>query len=293
VLDVITSQSSIVASLLAQAHARRRRRWAGEQAYAPVPFIVGSLGSGTGLLRAMLESHPHLAIPPETGFLPRALGTLFGNDERQRRAFGEALMPAGGCRWGEFGIERDVFLRELRAIEPFRVDEAIRCFYRLYAARLGKDRWGDRTPSYGRHMRAIEQVMPEASFIHIIRDGRDVALSLRGPGLLSRGDMSGLARRWRRDICVARSQSLGVRRYLELRYESLVLEPETCLRDICDFIEIDYHPVMIRPVMLRDASLPAAARVFRWREAMPVPQRNEYEAVAGGLLTALDYPSQA
>jgi len=64
-------------------------------------------------------------------------------------------------------------MSELQKITPFHVDAAIRCFYRLYAAQLGKERWGDKTPSYGRHMRAIEQVLPEACFIHIIRDGRD------------------------------------------------------------------------------------------------------------------------
>jgi hypothetical protein len=321
--NVLPSQSSIVANILAQAHARRRRRCrVVERPHQPVPFIVGSPRSGTTLLRLMLDSHPQLAIPPETGFLPRALVSLFGNDERQRQSFGEALInfPPEAPGWRDFGIEPDAFMSELRTITPFHVDEAIRCFYRMYAARFAKDRWGDKTPTYGRHMRAIEQVLPEACFIHIIRDGRDVALSLRDVWFAPGKDMTTLARQWRRDICATRRQSLGCRHYLELRYESLVLDPETCLRDICDFIEIDYDPAMkdyhrraaARLLEQQARTLasgtvlvtqherlaqqrltmcpPDPSRIFRWRQAMLASERAEYEAVAGGLLAALDYP---
>ena len=302
-LNTLPSQSSIVANLLAQAHARRWRRGvvqtpagdvnglteSADKSRPRVPFIVGSRGSGTSLLRAMLDSHPRLAIAPETGFLPRALSTLFGNDERQRRSFGTALIDSApkAAGWHDFGIDLQSFMSALEAITPFRVDEAIRCFYRLYAARFGKDRWGDRTPAYGRHLRAIEQVLPEACFIHVVRDGRDAALSLCDLGLAPRSDMAALARQWRRDICATRRQSLGVRHYLELRYESLVLEPELCLRDICDFIEIEYDPVIKRVLQPLDAM-----RVFNWRKEMQPRERAGYEGVAGGLLSALDYPSE-
>jgi len=320
--NVLPSQSSIVASILAQAHARRRRHRVAGQPHPPAPFIVGSPRSGTTLLRLMLDSHPQLAIPPETGFLPPALGSLFGSDERQRHSFSEAIInfPPDAPGWQDFGIEPDAFMSELQMITPFHVDEAIRCFYRMYAARFRKDRWGDKTPSYGRHMRAIERVLPEACFIHIIRDGRDVALSLRDLWFSPGRDMTTLARQWRRDICATRRQSLGCRRYLELRYESLVLDPETCLRDICDFIEIDYDPAMKNyhrraPGRLREQqtrtltsgkilvtqdervaqqrltlSPPDPSRIFRWRTAMLPSERAQYEAIAGGLLAALDYP---
>jgi hypothetical protein len=138
-------------------------------------------------------------------------------------------------------------------------------------------------------MRAIEQVLPEACFIHIIRDGRDAAVSLREMGSAPSADMATLARQWRRNICATRRQSLGCRHYLELRYESLVVDPETCLRDICDFIEIDYHPAM-KDYHRRTLCPQDPLRIFRWRTAMLPGERAEYEAVAGGLLAALDYP---
>lgn len=321
-LNVIASRSSILANILAQTHARRRRAVAAEKPRPPVPFIVGSPRSGTTLLRLMLDSHPQLAIPPETGFLPGALGSLFGNDARKRHSFSQALInfPPRAPGWRDFGIEADTLMRELQRITPFQVDAAIRCFYRLYAARFGKERWGDKTPAYGRHMRMIEKVLPEACFIHIIRDGRDVALSLRHLWFAPGADMTALARQWRRDICVTRRQSLGCRRYMELRYEDLVRDLETCLRDVCDFIEIDYDRAMTtyhrraatrllehqgrtrlggEVLVSKEDRLaqqrlvahpPDPSRIFRWQQQMLPSERAEYEAVAGGLLAALGYP---
>ena len=74
----------------------------------------------------------------------------------------------------------------------------MRAFYRLYAKGQRKTRWGDKTPGYAMKMRRIERILPEARFIHMIRDGRDVALSLerRGADLT----MEQVARRWRHRI---------------------------------------------------------------------------------------------
>jgi hypothetical protein len=60
------------------------------------------------------------------------------------------------------------------------VDEtgsALRAFYRLYAERHGRARFGDKTPKYLTKMRRIAALLPEATFVHLVRDGRDVALS--------------------------------------------------------------------------------------------------------------------
>ncbi len=53
----------------------------------------------------------------------------------------------------------------------------VRAFFELYAEKQGKPRWGDKTPGYTQHIRKISKVLPEARFIHLIRDGRDVTLS--------------------------------------------------------------------------------------------------------------------
>src|SRR5262245_38828142 len=108
----------------------------------PMPIIVGAPRSGTTLLRLMLDAHSTLAIPPETGFLP--IG--FGKTGDLRRSYFEKVTqyPVDAPAWDDFGLTKDEFWFALRGIEPFQIEDGIRCFYRLYARRLGKSRWGDK-----------------------------------------------------------------------------------------------------------------------------------------------------
>ena len=146
----------------------------------PMPIIVGAPRSGTTLLRFMIDAHPQVAIPTETGFLTEA-PHLAGSGDELRARFVEMItaFPLRAPAWPEFGLSRETFQREIQLIEPFSVAEGYRAFYRLYAARFNKRRWGDKTPVYSLHLNAIEAVLPEAHFVHLIRDGRDVALSWR------------------------------------------------------------------------------------------------------------------
>jgi hypothetical protein len=269
----------------------------------------------------MLDAHSELAIPPETGFLPHLLTLLLGADEHRRRAFVDALVahPPGASAWQDFGIEPQTLMQELRALGSFSLDEGIRCFYRTYAARFGKTRWGDKTPTYGRYLRTIERVLPEAAFIHIIRDGRDVALSLRNLWFSPGSEMDTLARRWRRDVRATRLEAKHCSRYLEVRYETLLRRPESVLREVCDFIGLEYEAAMMNyfertperlvehkqriraggtVLVSREQRLwqqrlvmqpPDLSRIERWRTEMLPQERADYEAVAGDLLAELGY----
>ncbi len=97
---------------------------------APMPIVVGSPRSGTTLLRFMLDAHPELAIPPETGFLP-AVAKLTGEGGELREAFFRLVTayPAEAPAWPDFGIEREAFRAELSTIEPFGVADGVRAFY--------------------------------------------------------------------------------------------------------------------------------------------------------------------
>ena len=196
----------------------------------------------------------------------------------------------------------------------------MRCaaFTRLYALRFAKPRWGDKTPGYVKHTRAVQDLLPEARFIHIIRDGRDVAVSLieewRASGRVM--SVTRAAERWVSKISVGREQARELRFYLEVRYEDLVLDSESVLRRICDFIDLPWHPDMLeyhRSAPERVAELvapdatgtlsaakrqakhawtsspPEASRIARWRTEMSADALSEYERVAGRLLAELGY----
>ena len=145
-----------------------------------MPIIVGSPRSGTTLLRLMLDSQPTLAIPPETGFLCVSQTPHVSDDELRESFFSSVVnFPVEAPNWPDFEISTELFWQTLTRIKPFNISEAYRSFYRLYADRFGKRRWGDKTPLYCKCMDAIREILPECRFIHIIRDGRDAALSLR------------------------------------------------------------------------------------------------------------------
>ena len=144
----------------------------------------------------------------------------------------------------DFHLNADELQRRVELTQPFELGEALRAFYSLYAARFGKPRWGDKTPAYAEHMLAIERLLPEARFIHVLRDGRDVALSLRdvwfGPASIEEA-----ATQWCERIQAARRQATGVGAYLEIRYEDLVRDTESVLRRVCEFIELPWSESML------------------------------------------------
>jgi hypothetical protein len=280
----------------------------------PAPFVVGVGRSGTTLLRLMLDSHPELAIPAETHFVPE----LLERDAERRSADELVDLIVAARSWGDFGLEEE----RLRAAATGAQGAAdvLRAFYGLCAEREGKRRWGDKTPGYVKRMRPIGAGLGEARFIHLIRDGRDVALSRRARGMGDEKPIADVADLWRRRIENARRQAKRLRgRYLELRFEDLVAEPERALREVCELVELDFDPAMLahhqrageRISELGDldaegvrrgrdagerqaahalaAKPPSGARTEVWRTEMGAAERAEFEAVAGGLLAELGY----
>ena len=209
----------------------------------PVPFIVGVGRSGTTMLRLMLDSHPDMAIPPETHFVPDVIEAIENGGGPEQVV--EAMTAVR--QWGDLHTDRDEMLARLNAIEDFNAGTALRSFYEEYASRFDKPRWGEKTPAYVRKMRKIEGVLPEARFIHVIRDGRDVCLSRWKRNLGKDPAPAGqVAEGWQRRIRRAQKQGKRLDHYLELRYEDLVIDTEPVLKEIAAFIELDWDPVMLK-----------------------------------------------
>jgi hypothetical protein len=284
---------------------------------APAPFVVGVGRSGTTLLRLMLDTHPDLAMPPETGFIPDLIAAAHEAD-----ASADDLLQAvtSHRKWGDFGIEPSELRARWAALDPIRARGAVRAFYELYAEKQGKPRWGDKTPGYTMHMRRIAQTLPEARFIHVIRDGRAVAHSRMTSLSLQPVPMKQVARRWRKRLSRARRQGARLDHYLEIRYEDLVTDTEAVLRTVCEFIELDWDPDMLsyhrrseerlaeldRDIPAWEGKLarsaesrmalheqttkpPDPARIDRWRSEMGAEDLATFEDVAGELLTELGY----
>jgi hypothetical protein len=280
-----------------------------------MPIIVGAPRSGTTLLRFMLDAHSDLAIPPETGFLvPCALQMSQPTVELQDFFQTVTGYHPDAPGWADFQIPAACFRDRLTRLEPFTIADGIRAFYELYAARFGKSRWGDKTPLYCMHARAIAALLPEAHFVHLIRDGRDVALSLRPMWFTPGRDIETLAAYWRKCVTTGREQGAACRHYLEVRYDRLVEDSRAVLEEICEFLALEFDDRMLRyyesaPERLRehqgrfrpDGSVvvtheqrlgqqhrtrqpPDRSRIAVWQQDMPRDEQQRFDAIAGDAL---------
>jgi len=271
----------------------------------PFPFLVGSERSGTTLFRLMLDAHPDMAVPPESYFIVD-LYRRRKNFERAGRPYDTIAVAndLAGSRWFRgWGMPPKELATAMRREEGVDFAEAMRKVYRGYARMHGKSRYGDKTPAYVQHMRVLGEIFPEARFVHIIRDGRNVALSLTevkwGPTDVVEG-----ALQWRERVLRGRraGAELGADRYLEARYERLVAEPEPVLREVSGFIELPFDETMLRHSETAGARIPgrpdglhqraATAPVVGirdWRQDMAHEDLEAVEAAAGDLLDDLGY----
>lgn len=309
----------------------------GASPHPPMPMIVGVPRSGTTLLRLMLDAHPKLAIPPETGFIPEAIAqqSLRGHPRRtlkravrlvaNRQPLADSLCDAflhvvtELPSWADFHIAPELFRETLSWIQPFTLADGIRNFYRLYAQRFNKPRWGDKTPNYALHLETIGKCLPEAHFIHLIRDGRDMALSVKGLWFAPGKDIEMIARDWCRRIRIARRQGQNCRHYFEVRYEDLVINAVETLGRICDYINLTYDVGMEkyyvtvhqrlnehesrynadgRVKVTKEERLhwqrlttlpPDRSRIGRWKHEMSKEDHSRFKKVAGEMLEELGY----
>jgi hypothetical protein len=166
-----------------------------------------------------------------------------------------------------------------------------------------------------RNVRVLHTLWPNARFIHIIRDGRDVCLSVMTWSKADRA--TGFFRTWAEDpvstaalwwMCNVRhgreeGEPLGQHLYHEICYESLVTDPAKECAKLCAFLGVPYDDAMPRyhehrptvaPGLEADhAWLPLTPGVRDWRSQMPAEDVERFEAAAGDLLDDLRYDRAA
>jgi hypothetical protein len=272
------------------------------RAQDPFIVVVGHVRSGTTLLRAMLDSHPELAIPPEAyGVVPMLLRgaqapcDLDAMIERFRadKYFDDWQMPA-------------------ESIETLRADprvvtnaDAVAGLYHLYACMHGKPRYGDKTPSHTHLMHVMADSFPAARFLHIVRDGRDVAASVVTMDF-GAGEFAEAARSWSRKVERGHRTGLqlGPDRYRLIHYEDLVDHPKEVLEEVCDFFDLPFTTEMLeydrRAEELLDGvretdhiqgiRRPPTAGLRDWHVDLTPHQIAVFDEIAGDTLEELGYP---
>ena len=266
-------------------------------------FVVGNDRSGTTVLRLVLDRSAEAAVPPESMFLldfapVRRRGGL---DERGRAArFLAEVWAHPRVRLWNLPDAPPPVPAGLAHADAYRF--AVESPFRAYAEREGKRRFGDKTPAYLHAVDELLAVWPEARFVVLVRDARDVVLSIRrlpfGPN-----NAYAAARWWARGIRAGlEAERRHPGRILTLRYEDLVADPAAEVERACAHVGLGYNSGMLaiertelgKIVEGQAAWFPKLAagirsEAGRWRTELPDADRRVVEAVAGAELEALGY----
>ncbi len=267
----------------------------------PPLIVLGVRRSGTTLLRVMLDRNPALAVPDESYFVPQLARRHRGRVDPTEFVDDLRRLPT----LVEWGLAPEAVAERLRA--GMTSGEAIAAVFETYAAERGKPRWGDKTPLYMQHLPLLERLFPRARYVHLIRDGRDAALSFLAvpEGIMTKGwghpvDAAGFACQWATEVRAARALGMrvGSKRYLEVRYEVLVANTSAELRGVCGFAGLDFDEGMLGYVGRTDSAQkehqqrlnePPRVGVRNWRTEMAASDVAAFETVAGDLLDELGY----
>ena len=257
----------------------------------PMIFIGGCGRSGTTLLREMLNRHPNIFCGPETSM------------------FGLPFWPENISKM--WNIDEQKILNQAEKAD--NLVEFAEQFYLSQSEQAGKARSADKTPNNIRVINKILTWFPNSQFIHIVRDGRDVACSLRHhpkqiivdgkivPSKINR-PISECATRWLSDT----SSGLVYRdhpRYYEVRYENLVNDSVPTLKALCEFINEVYNDEMLEPnsgqldgmdvgrlVNNQNSKEKISTKsVGRWSQDLSPEEKRDFIDVAGELLIAMGY----
>ncbi|MFG0252054.1 MAG: sulfotransferase family protein [Phycisphaerales bacterium JB038] len=213
----------------------------------PHLFVVGADRSGTTLLRLMLNEHPRLSVGPETWFFQPLAARFDVSAQLSAAEVEEAVgLVLAHPRFREYPVTEAQFRQGVAALQRPTAGGVFAVLPGLIAAREGKGLFGDKTPGYSHCVPELARAFPEAKFVHIVRDARDVALSLIRVGWYG-GQPWRSAQHWRERVgdCERARADLGPERMIRIDYPDLVLGTEEVLQRLCAFLGIEFHQAML------------------------------------------------
>jgi hypothetical protein len=279
----------------------------------PYFFLVGSHRSGTTLLRRIAEAHSRIAVAPETQWIPQYYKHRTGLTADGMVTEVLILRLTEHPKLRHLGVSPKDLRRLLAPGERPAYADFVGRIFDCFGEARGRSLVGDKTPNYVRQVRVLHALWPRARFVHLIRDGRDVCLSVlawkrkvaRMAELFptwTEDPVTTAALCWERDVRQGRNRGrpLGPALYHEIRYETLVLRPADEARDLCSFLGVPYEAGMLEfyqgrtlhepGLSAKESWLPITPGLRDWRTQMPPSDVERFEAAAGDLLDELGYP---
>ena len=217
-------------------------------------FLVGAPRSGTTILQALLASHPSITSFPETKFFHY----LWTNRLKSR-------LPDRLHKWFHEEISRPDLFNPFEVYHRQTTSDRIKWFVGILdrlAIEEGNQIWLEKTPEHIYFIRDILNYLPDAKFIHLIRNPLDVVASMRKAtsdplnNILWGGE-------WTLEFCVERWKSSALvshylresPQHLVVRYEDLLQDKIRFLSECCYFIDIAYDVEMLRNYRVKAVNL--------------------------------------
>ncbi len=262
-------------------------------------ILVGHGSSGTSIFSRLLRNHLRVSFGTESQFIVHYYRRLdrygdLADDANLRRL----IHDISGERWFErcdfkFGFKFD----EQAAFDAVKtrtyrgVLDAI--FLQLAQYNKMAPRWGDKTPGYATDLPVIGELCPDAKYIHLVRDGRDVALSVMGR-FWGAQNIYTAAQEWIEavDAIDAFLKTLPAEQKLEITYEQLLSEPMATFERVVEFLEIEPREALLKqlePLLLEQLN---ASNFDKWRTKMTPAQRQQFERFAHAQLQRHGYETE-
>jgi hypothetical protein len=222
-------------------------------------YIIGNPRSGTSLLRLMLTCHPEVVIPPEGHFF-LWLEAKFGDrafPEVAQQFIDELVMTKKFETWG---IEKQALQALFSECAPQKFRDAVALVYCSYGILKGRSEfryWGDKNKLWKDKLQSVLRYFPNSKFVHIVRDGRDVACSFKelsaremhtfkyGPRMPD--NMHNIAEHWAANITFIQKfiATLQPNQHITVRYEDLILSPRRTLTEVAGFLQLKFSESML------------------------------------------------
>jgi hypothetical protein len=263
-------------------------------------FVLGCGRSGTSLFGALLRKYTKVNFGPETQFIVDIYRRLDTYGDLQRDANFRLLIAdiaRERCfeRWQHrFGFQLDASRVAAEARERTYAG-VLTAIFEQFAAHHGMVRWGEKSPNYDRDLGVILELFPQARFIHIVRDGRDVALSTFKCFFGAKNAYKA-ALDWRREVSwVQQFQAvLPPHQFMEVRYEDLLRQPRATFARIIEFLRIsdpDGQLLDFIAERIKEDLRPETAG--KWSREFTPGDCSVFEGVAGDMLRSFGYPVTA
>jgi hypothetical protein len=284
----------------------------------PFAFIVGNPRSGTTLLRHIVDSHSQIAFLLESAWFMNWFEKRIGLNAEglvTPELVPHLLSKHRLFRDVALGISAQQMFGWIESDPELSWAKFVTTLCNRYGQARGKPLVGNKTPSFVRRIRTMHELWPQAKFIHIIRDGRDVFLSARVKwkgkpnfrhfSTWSEDSVTTAALWWEWNVRLGREAGclLPPDLYYEISYERLVEDPENECARLCEFLGVPFESAMLRhqenfqvrhrpdgSLINARVALPITPGLRNWRSDLGEAELERFEAAGAVLLNELGYP---